>query len=109
MKISTNCSSLVILGDDFFPSPPFFFPSFLFLFFFSLFFFFADRINEVPQQGTRGPIYNNQINNKHIIYHRGLHFTRRCILGAFVKPPFSVFLDSCVWTLLAGVTVLPAA
>lgn len=47
MKISTNCSSLVILGDDFFPLPPFFL-------FFPL---FAYRINEVPQQGTWGPFF----------------------------------------------------
>lgn len=51
MKISTNCSSLVILGDDFFPLPPFF----LSFFSFFLFFFFAYKINELPQQGTWGP------------------------------------------------------
>lgn len=49
MKISTNCSSLVILGDDFPPPPlsalsPLPPP-------------FAYRINELPQQETWGPFF----------------------------------------------------
>lgn len=80
MKISTNCSSLVVLGDDFFfLSPPPFFPFFLS-------FFFSYTINEphhpplphptpppIRSRGTWGTFFcSKQINNKHITYQRGV-------------------------------------
>ena len=69
MKISTNCSSLVILGDDFFfPLPPFFL-SFFFFFFFSC---IQNKLK--PPAGNLGTFYYKQINNKHIIYQRGVFF-----------------------------------
>lgn len=79
MKISTNCSSLVILGDDFFSSPPFSF----------FLFFLAYKINELPQQGTWGPFYNKQINNKHIIYQRGgFLYLRTVVSGSICELAF---------------------
>ena len=94
MKISTNCSSLVILGDDFFSSPPFsFFPPF---------FFPACRINELPQQGTWEPFLNNkQINNKHRAERSA--FLRSSVLsGAFLEAFISCISHVCLILYLWG-------